>query len=318
MADLFDDYNCRKKITLNHAGASSGYQKKIVLVRGTGEDVEGANPTIYLENEPLAWPNDIRFTAADGVTLLDFCREENDAIDGTWWVEYDQADGDIDVYVYTGKVDDTDASSGADVFAFYDSFANLDAWTITSGDCTTDGDILTVSRVDDTDAILLCNTAFGADTVMRARVQSAHYNTTSYVEGACYYNTSSYQLRSNFCHNASANNAKHQTSSSTHTFGAMAGWSAGAYHILEMQRNSTTSAIFTVDDSNAVEISTTVPTNNLAPRFLASTSNDSELLVDWVLIRNYLATEPTATVGDMEYPLAAGNPKLLMLLGGGS
>jgi hypothetical protein len=114
------NYTFRKKLTISHSGAVSGYQKKLTLVKGTGTDSDG---TIYLGNNALIWPTDIRFTTDDGTTLLDFWREESDETDGTWWVEYDQADGDTVIYLYTGKRNATDASSGDNTFPqFFDDF----------------------------------------------------------------------------------------------------------------------------------------------------------------------------------------------------
>jgi len=125
--DLLSSYACRKKIPCG-AGASS-YVKKLTIVKGSGSDAAG---TIYLGDKALNWPNDIRFTKADGVTLLDFYRFESDATDGTWYVELaDIGESETDFYIYYGKTSDSDASSGPNTWSHWDNFETNDfsRWT---------------------------------------------------------------------------------------------------------------------------------------------------------------------------------------------
>ena len=116
-------YSYRVKVPCSHttAGAQTLYQMQLAIIRGAGSNSAG---TIYLNSHALAWPDDIRFTAADGTTILDFYREENDATDGTWHVELNSisASGDTDFYCYYGKTSDTNASSGPNTFIFFDDF----------------------------------------------------------------------------------------------------------------------------------------------------------------------------------------------------
>lgn len=131
MVDWLTGYAYRAKIPISatSAGAQTNYQKKITLIKGSGSNSAG---TIYLNNHALNWPYDIRFTKADGSTLLDFYREEYDSTDGTWHVEIDSiaSSGETDIYVYYGKASDSDASSGAKTFIFFDDFesGNLTKW----------------------------------------------------------------------------------------------------------------------------------------------------------------------------------------------
>jgi|GEM_PF-1061530 len=125
------DYQYRKSLTIPHTddGALTNYQMKISIINGSGSD---SSCTVYLNNSALNWPSDIRFTKADGTTLLDFWREEYDATDGTWWVEFDSIPAHPDegqFYIYYGYASATDASNGSNTFLFFDDFSGtLGKW----------------------------------------------------------------------------------------------------------------------------------------------------------------------------------------------
>ena len=124
-------YAYRQKIKIDgtNDGAQSNYQMKLAIIRGAGSSSSG---TCYLKTHALNWPNDVRFTKADGTTLLDFWREESDATDGTWWIEFDSiASGGGSpsytyFYIYYGKSGDSDASSGVNTFIQYHGSATAD------------------------------------------------------------------------------------------------------------------------------------------------------------------------------------------------
>lgn len=146
-------YGYRKAITINGSidGAQANYQMMLAIVKGSH----------------LSWPYDVRFTKSDGVTLLDFWREEYDATDGTWWVEFDTipiAPGTATFYMYYGKVSDTDASSGVTVFPFFDHFdSDLSKWiecqAMSSSGCSLGG--------TDYDGILAWDGYYGTSFTLR-------------------------------------------------------------------------------------------------------------------------------------------------------
>ncbi len=147
IATITNDLNLTISIVYPGANASGqtysmrliNYQMPLTIVQGAGTD---SGATVYLGSRALTWPNDIRFTPSDGETLLDFWREESDATDGTWWIEFDIIPaGGATFYLYYGKASDTDASNAANTFITpYDGFErgnNGDAiggsWTVESG-----------------------------------------------------------------------------------------------------------------------------------------------------------------------------------------
>jgi len=116
------DYAYRKTITIPHTdvGAQTDYQIRFNIVKGNGSD---PGCTAYLNGGALDWPDDVRFTKADGTTLLDFWIEEYDATDGTWWVEFDAIPAHPDdglFYMYWGKAGEASASNGDNTFAYFD------------------------------------------------------------------------------------------------------------------------------------------------------------------------------------------------------
>lgn len=110
-------------------GELTNYQKKITLVIGSGTS---SGNTIYLENESLNWPYDVRFsTDVAGSNLINFAREEYDATDGTWWVKVPTiaASGKTYIYLHVGDADATDASDPASTFDNFIDTSTTDGWT---------------------------------------------------------------------------------------------------------------------------------------------------------------------------------------------
>jgi hypothetical protein len=132
----------RKSITLSRAsGAVTNYQMKLLVGESsgaTGEDVD-------CNSHALATFADLRFTTSDGSTLLDYWIE---SITGTTpnglatvWIEFDSiGTGDTTFYMYYGKADAVDASSGENTFIVFDDFERGNdgddvggSWTVTAG-----------------------------------------------------------------------------------------------------------------------------------------------------------------------------------------
>lgn len=117
-------YNYRKSITLSRAsGAVSNYQMKLLLGESSGATGEDVDCGGYC----LSTFNDLRFTKADGTTLLDYWIE---SISGTTpnqlatvWIEFDSiGTGATTFYMYYGKADAPAVSNGANTFIVFDDF----------------------------------------------------------------------------------------------------------------------------------------------------------------------------------------------------
>ncbi len=129
----------RKKVTITgQSGAGTNYQ--ILLKIGESSGASGAD--FHVAGHSASFPSgkgiggDLRFTAADGSTLLDFWVEK---ITGTTpnrvayvWVEVAADLGtNQDIYVFYGNSSASDASNGANTFPLFDDFpgSSLDTTT---------------------------------------------------------------------------------------------------------------------------------------------------------------------------------------------
>ncbi len=117
-------YHYRKRITLSRAsGAVTNYQMKILIGESSGASGEDAD----CGGKVLSSFNDLRFTASNGTTLLDYWIE---SVTGTTpnqlatvWVEFDSiGTSDTYFYMYYGHASAPPASSGANTFILFDDF----------------------------------------------------------------------------------------------------------------------------------------------------------------------------------------------------
>lgn len=115
---------CRKSITLSRAsGAVTNYQMKLLV----GESSGATGENVDCGGLCLSSFNDLRFTKADGSTLLDYWIE---SISGTTpnqlatvWIEFDSIGTDATTfYMYYGKADAPAVSNGANTFIVFDDF----------------------------------------------------------------------------------------------------------------------------------------------------------------------------------------------------
>lgn len=121
--DWQNDFQYRKSITLHNSNSSglTNYQIRLLVHQGTGTD-NGSN--IYLNNKVLSNFNDIRFTPADGETLLDYWIESINAGVATVWIEVHsiQPVGTTQLFIYYGNSGANSQSNGFAVFPFFDNF----------------------------------------------------------------------------------------------------------------------------------------------------------------------------------------------------
>jgi uncharacterized protein (TIGR02145 family) len=123
----------RKSHTVNAAtGAGTNYQVKITAHYGSGSDSGG---DVYLASHSRTDFADVRFTASDGSTLLDYWMEsKTDSDNAVFWVEVaaDLSSANQNIYIYYGNSgQSTSASNGSNTFLFFDDFSgDLSKWTI--------------------------------------------------------------------------------------------------------------------------------------------------------------------------------------------
>jgi hypothetical protein len=292
-------YSYRKSITLSRAsGAVTNYQMKLLVGESSGASGEDVDCNSHCATDF----DDLRFTTSDETTLLDYWIE---SVSGTTpnqlatvWIEFNSiGTGATTFYMYYGNGSATAASSGTNTFPFFDDFndssLNGTLWTNLGG--ATEGSGTIVCTADSTAVHgIQGKTFFNSSYAIRTRVKPTHYNSTSYLEAFRFSDsTQATQAAMYFCHVVDLFNAKHTNylDSGNYTASNISGATANTWMLCDIRRNSTTNVTYLIDNTNTVIITTKVPSADLTPDFITY-SNGSTIEIDWVLVRQYLATEP--------------------------
>ena len=118
------DYRKSHTITGSVAGAQTDYQLRFQVEYGTGAD---AGAVVYLNGSCESDFGDIRFTKADGETLLDYWIQQKTNDDVAYiWVEVDSIPASPDtviIYIYYGKTGESTTSSFSDTWIESDDFS---------------------------------------------------------------------------------------------------------------------------------------------------------------------------------------------------
>lgn len=284
----------RKSITLSRAsGAVTNYQMKLLLGESsgaTGEDVDcGALCATDFD--------DIRFTASDGTTLLDYWIE---SVTGTTpnqlatiWIEFNSiGTGATTFFMYYGNSGAAAVSNGANTFPFFDHFdgasLNTGIWTLGDGSVTQSssiGRLVWVSTSDYTQ--IYGKTTFGANYRFRSLCKYAANNVYA---SFGFQNTSvcGAIFQTNYL-TASVLNSLNRNPYPTETAGNLGNVGHNAYNIFDIKRNSTVSDIYSINDIVVSTLSTNVPSTAVPPWYEGYEQN---VYIDWVFVSQYLATEP--------------------------
>lgn len=117
-----DGWDYRKSHIISGVpGAGMNYQIRLMVNYGSGID---NGEKVYCVGKCQADFDDIRFTDDDGVTLLDYWREEyTPSQNATFWVKVaDNLNIDATIHMYYGNADCSTLSNGTATFIFFDDF----------------------------------------------------------------------------------------------------------------------------------------------------------------------------------------------------
>ena len=133
--DWLTGWGYRKRHVINAAaGAGTNYQIRITVYYGTGTD-SGEN--VYLNNHSRTDFGDVRFTAADHITLLDYWMESyTTSTSAVFWVEVadDLSTTAQTIYMYYGNSTVTTTSNGSATFMLYEDWDGTPTgWTSYNG-----------------------------------------------------------------------------------------------------------------------------------------------------------------------------------------
>jgi hypothetical protein len=157
---LLSGYSYRKSITIaGSSGAGTGYQ---VLLK-IGESAGSSGADFHLEGHAANFPNDIRFTASDGITEYNYWIEKIEGVAPNRiayvWIKVDESlDSDVNLYVYYGNPVAVSTSNGDATFEFFDDFegpsVDTNKWDVQPGNGT-----IEITTIDEVSALHIGNYA---------------------------------------------------------------------------------------------------------------------------------------------------------------
>jgi hypothetical protein len=253
--------------------------------------------------------SDLRFTGSDGTTLLDYWIESiSSSLIAAVWVEND-ATPSTTCRMYYGNADATAVSNGDNTFIFFDHFDGTypgSKWTGDTGYGSVASSILTMGSAASVWKVIYGATAQGSVTgALRASVlqSSAKYSWVGFDNGTNAHRAYRYI-------EPTPNNYILSKDGTTQTTVA-SNWTYDAYKIIDIiVIGATNVRAF----ENEVEVTgspkTTNPPNSSSIKATVAAFNTATcILVDWILQRKYVATEPTwgSWGGEQEYTLEITN-----------
>lgn len=289
-------WTCRKSVTLSRAsGQVTNYQMKLKVGEtsgAVGEDVdcEGHCGTDFA---------DLRFTTADGQTLLDYWIESITGITpnqlAVVWIEFDSiGTEDTTFYMYYGKADATAVSDGANTFLLFDHFndGSIGAIWTQNGSPTESGTILTLDAASEG----IKSTSTFQYKRFRASINFPSHTNTSYRNWA--------GLKLNFDQSAESTthvvpvggattNMYRQTYETAWESVNDGGGFTDAYVIFQIDRLAT-GVVFYYNDVLKGTHTTQIPTASLPVWFMAGIVANyySPFYVDWIFVANLAEPEP--------------------------
>lgn len=289
-----DGWSYRKWLTVSRAsGAVTNYQMKLLV----GESSGAIGEDVDCGGHCLSTFNDLRFTKADGITLLDYWIE---SISGTTpnqlatvWIEFDSIGTDATTfYMYYGKADAAAASNGANTFIFFDHFdGDLSKWSGDTAYASIASSILSMVGPSTPAVKSIKSTTnagkntFAFRTYGKLKQLLNSYDTIGVASSDDDHQASIYN---------EANTKVLYSKDGTTGSNVASNWTSDSYKLFDILVVGGSSSRYF---ENGVELTgspkTSYPPNSssMYARFLAY-GTTSVVKSDWVLLRNYEATEP--------------------------
>lgn len=282
-------------VTNSSGGTLTNYPIKLTVYQasgqGSGSNCEGLCQTNF---------SDLAFADVNGNTSLPFWLETGSLVSNTSvtvWVNVPTiATGSTtQIRMYYNSSSPSLVSNGDSTFPisqgmFFDDFngSSIDSskWVVTNSPTLSSG----IATLTGSGTHLTSVNTFGVNYVFKSRLAWTFGASLRYWQGFCSTDMATY---------AAYNSVDTQYA----VYGSPAGgYGLGAaytgYHNWEIIRNSSTSIIPIIDSVAQTQIlPTNVPTTNLPVKLGSTNNNNGTTTVDWVLVRTYAATEPTAAFG---------------------
>ena len=310
-------------------GAGTDYQIKITAHYQKGAD---SGSDVYLASKCQKNFDDVRFTAADGLTLLDYWLETKaDADYAVFWVKVnDNLDSNQTIYIYYGNTTIFSTSNMQTTFPFADDFSgnnlNNTEWrTFGSGKVTVSGGECTLESVPGERGwiYILGKTLVGTNYSVRFSslvIEQGDYRWTHHGFATIFNGSSNTIGRIDEFPNyisASQEAAYYAWSLRIRAYSNTSRLdlsndapAVGNFYTYEIQRNGSTNVLLNSNDVLQGSLSTNIPTVNMGAMFSADNGGSSLYSVtamDWVIIRKYVANEPLQGVWGIQESLLASN-----------
>jgi len=281
---LYDKWKKRAYIRITNFVATASFQHKMTLTWLPG-----------MRNDF----RDIRFTMLSGRKCSHWIESYTSRTSAVVWVNIPEANTRA-IYLFYANNSVASGSSGVDTFDFFDDFVGsaIDAtkWTTTGTPVVANSEC-TLNRSGGVDTGINSIPTCADGTCLRIKLKTAHWNASTYTEVV---SATPSDWNNGIWWYAAAATGGWQTKERTANGGTnsdavTSGWSAAAYHILDLVR-AASSVYWIIDGTNQTALTTGRYTGTTAFGMSAASANGSEIVVDWILKRKHAATMPTLTV----------------------
>jgi len=288
----------RKSHTINGstAGAQINYQVKIVAHKATGTD---SGEDVYLGTNVRDDFGDVRFTKADGVTLLDYWMQEYISGDkAIFWVEVDSIPASPDsvvIYIYYDKPDAVSISNGDNTFILFDDFpgtaVDTSKWSIVQGDFVVANSELKMTGGEAIRGLMDSITSISINSAIHTR---AKWSTTraEWHHFCSLRRTLDWNYRVEMYGDGVGNIRCEVRDAGTASYATFTPSTPTSYHIYKSTWISG-EAKFYQDDTLKITLTTNVPTIDLVAVFYEGINSGEDVYVDWIFIRKYVDPEPS-------------------------
>lgn len=297
------DWDFRRviKLTENSGTQMASYPVKVVLNQSSFNysRVKGSNG------------DDLRFITSSGTNCSYWIQDWNTSGTSTVWLKVPSipASGTTNVYMYYGNSAASAVSSGTDTFTFFDDFPgssiDTDKWDGDTSEGSVADSILTYN-IGGTAKVIYTDTTYGQGYSVISRLQwpdstedtiGSGFGFWTYpgtdAQRAHFVDTTFFGLTN--CLITRTDDDPLQQEVLTN----QSQWVADSYATWEIRRNSSTNVEFYIDSIECDDspMNTWVP-DQAMPIELNATNKT--VYVDWVLVREYISSEPTVALGAEE------------------
>ena len=315
-------YRKSHEIEGSTAGAQTNYQIRIKVHRTTGTD---SGEDVYVGTKCRADFGDIRFTKADGETLLDYWLENEETAEadgyGVFWVEVDSIPASPDtatIYIYYGKSDATTTSDGEATFLFFDHFegTSIDTskWSTVIGDVSVSDSWVYVRDLGAQSAsVMMADSTFLYHIAFRIKAKILYLNgdvsfglrlPSPPYDGFLYYYLTDTLYAYTYDEGSRLRSEVTPLDTNVHIWEAS--WISGKVK-------------FWIDGTLKATHTSYVPDENIPPRIAAyahTSGVNAGVALDWFVIRKYVEPEPShGAWGSEETPGVAHEVTVSELLG---